>query len=75
MSGKSAGGDVQFGVGDVVRLTGAADKMTVAGLPDDPQVDQRVSVVWFDADGALHEAAFEPDALVLVKRGVDARLR
>lgn len=64
-----------FGVGDVVRLTGAADKMTVAALPKDDDDDPRVSVVWFDADGALQEAAFDPGALVLVKRGADARLR
>jgi hypothetical protein len=27
------------------------------------------------ADGALHEASIDPDALVLVKRGTEARLR
>jgi uncharacterized protein YodC (DUF2158 family) len=69
--------DFSFGVGDIVRLTGGSDKMTVHALPDDESEDgdTRISVIWHDDAGGLQEAAIDPAALVLVKRGVDARLR
>lgn len=63
-----------FLIGDVVRLTGAAVRMTVDEVRNDVEgYDWVVFCVWHDDSGALQREPLDPAALVLLKDAEAAR--